>query len=369
MSQYTIIQPRGGKTSYNSTEQINFEITYLGMEIVPNSFYLSGELNVQSVALGSGEVGNIDNNLEVKYDGKIGVHGFINSMSVESQKLGLLENITGNYGRWARMLCDVQLNNNDLFMSNYVQELRTANDKLSTQILRGTGNDDYNKNPDFFLHLKNCINMTSGAPITFDKFGILRLTINLNSVRKALYGRDVGADTTFSLDNVKLHYKIRPQGQYNVPTRMLSVSVIPQEIESSAANVIVDNPVLSDAVSISFQKTSHSNQYQFNEHETETPPFPQRAEMNFNDQTNSYLTFPLDNLEEMVLNYRKSMGMTSHSEVIPSNYQMGKNFGLGLKFPQTINFLNQSFAVYFQSSIDNDNKFNIFVYYHTMLEY
>jgi hypothetical protein len=362
---YSSVEPMAKKDAYKPSDTVDFFVAFSGREIVRNSISITGNLRVQS------SNANISDGQSVKYDGKIGVHNFFSQWTTELQTMGQIENFP-YYPRYCRMAVDATLDENDLYASQYVSELRVPNNEQTTALLRGFGrragtgaavNDD----PDFWMVPKICLNRTN-RNIRWSDTGFIKVSINLSRVQEALYGLNVDVNTTIELKNLRLNYSSLPESNNNLgPLELNSVAVSNQSISSSDASVDFKAAVSARSISMSFLRASEEQQYGFNNQETELPPNLQYVLLQFNDTPTTILTHELKNLEEINVNYLMSMRDTGHSEVCMSKLSRGKCFGVGLDWVNYVDLSNQKVSMQLRSGIVNNDPYLVYAYFHSKI--
>lgn len=361
---YRSTQPLAKKDNYTSSDLVQFKIVMdRGMEIVKNSFSLSGNVRV-TVPSGAG-VANITNE-DIRYDGKIGVHAFLES--IDSNVNGISIEQFHYYPRYQRMVADITMDPADLYSSENVCELRVPNDWQSQKVLRGLGRnattDDeaVNEDPPFWLRPNIALNKST-RNIRQSDIQVVTLSFTLAQDNEALFGKDVNANTNYSLKNLRLNYNTQPMGSDNVPLAFKSVLVGNQTIQSNNASVQFLIKGVADSVSMSFQQQTHENNAGYNNTETEIVPLIDNVQFTFNDTPTSVLTHEVDNLLEMTANYIESLVDTGHTAVKPDNYYRNKCFGLGLNWGEMSDLANQKFSVQIQSDMSNTSPYNIYAYF------
>ena len=88
--------------------------------------------------------------------------------------------------------------------------------------------------------------------------------------------------------------------------------------------------------------------------------------MNYNDSSNSYQTFRLDNQSELVHNGIESFRSAGINNASPENLDANNAFLTGIDFKDDINFANgNKFSMTIQSGIDSLNPVVVFLYFHS----
>ncbi len=215
MSIYHSVEPQNLKDNYTEYDQVSFDLSLdEGRAYLLNSIRLEGELQVYE---GSAKI----TTQNVKMDCKIGAHSLFESLSVETNA-GLIEHIA-DYPRVVKQRADATLCRNDMFNSKYVSELRSGDDEITANVLRGfktlVGSNVTSESfsPDFSLVPDICLNNALGDPLlSAGKVGSLRLTVTLNRVFNALFGA-VTSNTSYQVKDFRVCFTSLPSPS-NVPS-------------------------------------------------------------------------------------------------------------------------------------------------------
>jgi hypothetical protein len=365
---YRSTQPLAKKDAYVPSDLVQFKILMdQGVEIVKNSFSLSGDLRVK-VPSGAGTK-NVTTE-DVRYDGKIGVHSFIED--IDCNVNGVTVEQFHYYPRYVRMMTDITTDPADLYSSESVCELRVPNDWQSQKMLRGLGreagnnNNAINEDSPFWLRPNFALNK-SNRNIRQSDLQVITVSFTLAQVNEALFGKDVGPQTTYSLKNLRLNYNTLPMDSGGDPLVFKTILVGNQTIQSNNASLQFQIRGMASAVSMSFQQQSHESNAGFNNTETEIVPQIDHVQFSFNDTPTSVITHEVDNLLEMTANYIESLVDTGHTAVKPNNYYRNKCFGLGLNWAAITDLANQKFSVQIDSDVSNNAPYNVYAYFQSMI--
>lgn len=361
---YRSTQPLAKKENYVPSDLVQFKILMdAGSEIVKESFSLSGDLRVK-VPSGSNLV-NVTTE-DVRYDGKIGTHAFLED--IDCNVNGVTVEQFHYYPRYVRMVSDITTDPADLYSSENVCELRVPNDWQSQKMLRGLGrnsnanNNAVNEDVPFWVRPKFALNK-SNRNIRQSDLQVITVSFTLAQVNEALFGKDVGVNTTYYLKNLRLNYNTVPMGSGGDPLVFRTVLVGNQTIQSNNASLQFQIKGMASAMSMSFQQQSHENNSGYNNTETEIVPQIDHVQFSFNDTPTSVITHEVDNLLEMTANYIESLVDTGHTAVKPYNYYRDTCFGLGLNWDAMSDLANQKFSVQIQSNVSNTQPYNVYAYF------
>ena len=368
---YHTSQPEAIQSSgYIEYNNVDFVLNVgAGRSLSRNSVRVNGDIEIQSVA------GTRVTSENVFLDFRIGVHGCIDSCQVSFGNSGIKENIA-NYGRWCEMSAIGSIYEDDYLNASHQVELRAPNEECSRVNSQGIGSGSAQSSivitdGDFSIKPLCILNRMQGDPIPFEKSGEIRLTLNLARNVAALMGTDQVVGSAYILKNLHCSYTSVPtEGKWSdSQTMMRSVYNVKSTILSGAANISAQVPAVCDAVSCSFQLQSNENQVVKNTYSCETVQNIDRVAFLFNDATNQYVTYEINDQNEMLHRYIDSFAGAGHQQMFLDTFRANAGFGIGLDFNGMINLANQRFAVQLDSSIAApDTSTNIFLYFHSMVE-
>jgi hypothetical protein len=216
-----------------------------------------------------------------------------------------------------------------------------------------------------------CLNRPMGSQyLDFAKSGSVRLQLKLARNVAVLFGADCGTaghpDPNYLLTNLRCSFKSVPaQNEPVVLNRILSMN---QSLESSNASVSTSVPAVVNAVSSTFLTQSAENSYNHNNFLLERPDGITNIQMNYNDSTNAYQTFRLDNHQEILKNYLESLRSGGVNDAKLNKIDSNDCYGAGIAFNENIDFSQgNKFSVQIDSSIDSANPVVLFMYFHSLL--
>ena len=130
---YHQVKPQSEKDGYTQFDQISFLISVgEGRSLVPQSVRILGDLRVN-------KTGTTRNDGAITWDKNVGAGAVIDSLSVQTQNQGLIENIQ-NYARYTKMDSSASLNELDMLNGNHMCELKTVNQLQSQTLAQGITN-------------------------------------------------------------------------------------------------------------------------------------------------------------------------------------------------------------------------------------
>ena len=350
-----------------------------GRSLMRNTIRLNGEIEINSAG-----VTRVLATDDIYLDPKIGVHATIASLqvsfsgSLEGQGGGIRENVQ-NYARFCEMLTVGTDYEDDYNNASNAVEHRCVNN-ISAQLLAqglstgsdATGDEGYAArivDHDFSLKPVCILNRMQGDHLPYEKTGEIRLSVNLQRNIAALCGVDQAVESNYVLKNLHMSYiSVPTDGLWSsTKTSMSSVYNVKSSILSGSTNVSVQVPAICQSVSCSFQRQSNENVVMVNNAALQTVQNIKRVAFLFNDSTNAYITYQIDDQNEMLHRYIDSFENTGHNQVMLDTFRTNAGFGLGLDFNGSIDLSNQRFAVQLDSDVNSNKPMNIYLYFHSLI--
>lgn len=310
----------------------------------------------------------------VTIDNMVGAHSLIESISTTlSMGGGQIENLD-SYPRLVKMINTATSNADDNHRSDALCEMRTPHLRHNQYMLRDRNTNTTDSTlvifPDVSLKPMICLNRKlQGDSIDFSKSGAIRLSINFARNVAVYFGADArtgGLTPNYVLKNLRCSYKTIPaSGQPVVMNRVLSMN---QLLESTSASVNTSVPAIVNAVSASFLEQVKQNTYSSNGLELHRPLNINNIQMNYNDSSNAYQTFRLDNQAELVHNGIESFRSAGVNNASPENLDANNAFITGIDFKENIDFASgNKFSMTVESGIDSLNPVILFLYFHSLV--
>ena len=339
-----------------------------GRSLVQNSVRLIGDVRILDSA------GDIpDDNNSIGFNHRIGTHAMIESCQTTFSGLqgGIKENIQ-NYARWVYMSSTATLADTDYNTASLQCELRAPNQKISERYAEGSvtrGAVPIQTDLDFSLRPLCILNRMEGDHLPFEKSGDIRLTFNLARNIAALEGVDAGNSAQYQLRNLRLSYNSVPTvGTWSdTATSMRSVYNIKSTLLSGSANISAQVPAVCDAVSCSFQRQSDENVNVVSNLKCNMLPNIRNLQFQFNNSTSQYITYEMNDNNEMLHRYLDSFSHTGYNQVYLANFRDNQSFGVGLEFNGFIDLSQQTFGIQVSSDITNTDPYNMYNYFHSLI--
>jgi hypothetical protein len=363
------IQPENSKALYGEYDNVDFVATFENRKMVLNSVRLEGRLRVKQ---GTSNL----NGEKVYLDPAIGIHSVLDSVQTVFQNKGTVENLT-SYARYVGMVEDSTTSNLDMMNSENVCEMKAPMKQMMPCVLQGetddvvgTENDpnSFSFKPAFVLNTASSVN-NGGLGMSYDKSGAIRITFSLARNANVLFG-NVNSSTKYELSDLRLVFVSVPEDGVKNQTVHKTKFHIKQSVLSSRTNIASKVPAVCSGVSCSFITQSKENALTSNTNEREQFPELHQLQFLFNNNTNEYIAYQLEDQEEVLLRYIESLRDTKHSRMSLTNLKGNHSYGVGLHFGgELVNLSNQTFNVVLNSNDNNisSSPFSIHLYFHSEL--
>ena len=119
---------------------------------------------------------------------------------------------------------------------------------------------------------------------------------------------------------------------------------------------------------MTFLTAARENQKQVDCNALESPPNVQEVQYLFNDSTNQYVQYAVDDYGEMQMDFLESLKSAGYSNVCPDSLKGSSAMGLGLHFGQQVDLSRDKFSVQVKSDVSASNSFLMYLYFHSLIE-
>ena len=359
---YHQVEPQATQDSYGEFDNVDFVINVgEGRRLLKNSVRVLADLQVYSD-------GTTISAVDLSFDRNAGAHTFIDSVQVSSLEQGLIESIT-NYNRYVSMASHATYDRLDLLNSDLQCEMRCVNQvaaALLCQQIKTYSNDSGGtvaaSDIDFSIKPVCCLNRMSGDDLPSSKTGAMTLTLNLARNRIALQGAGQVAGSNYTMTNLRVTYRSVVDDGSASQTGMRTIYNIKSNILSGAASISANVPAMCSSVVVSFCDTRKENSLVDNALALEEPQALTEVQYMFNDQTNSLITYVLDDRTEMLERFIDAMGVAGHNQVAKDTFKANQGFGLGLDFDGLIDLSRNRFTMQLQTGANNVPS-NVYLYF------
>lgn len=353
MFKYHSTIPDSNKSYFTELDTVDMTLKYPGRKIVANSIRVSGKLQLWNGPAQVVDPANTDN---VFFDGMVGAHSFFNNWVTSSDNLGVIE-LLNNYPRWVKSKATGTLDEDALFNSSKVCELRVARDYDTHALMIGEMSSAFDGNApvtrqndiDFYIKPDIALNNCSGD-LSYSKFNNIKVSFRLARNVNALFGSATNAGTmTYRITDLKLHFRSVPDNGPEPVTFSIKYS-ISQGISTGASVIQVKAPIECDSVAVNFIAEQDDSSRTANNYKLEDLPLLDEVEYEYNNATNSLISFNMRNREE--LNYFTEMGMKSMGvdNMSLDKLEINKSFLIAYGFPSQ-SLLNSKITINVKSGI------------------
>lgn len=349
---YKLAYPRSQKDTYLPQSSVDWLIKLdPGYEIVKNSIFVSGNLYV--TRNGDPFLADPDEDPpvnEVYYDNFAGWHTLFDVWSTDLNQQNV-ENFDG-YPRFMRMM-NMASKHRDELSANLSESIegRIGDFTLTPYVLTGEevidGDEEsvngipFNIKPYISINRSNRNVNANDVPI-----GVL-LHTKLSPVENVLFGDDAQpaiSGMSYYLKNLQLNWQVQPMQETNAPLTLGKISWKDYTLTSKVSSIEIEVPIptqnivmtlaLEDNLITGPDPDIEANGVYNNPHPTATNFLDcQEVQFYLNDSDNNLLSFKLEDLEEMMMNYKYAMNVSEISAIDDITIKGGKNwstFGLGL---------------------------------------
>ena len=357
---YHQVQPQSVQASYTEYNSMDFLLSVgEGRSLLPGSVRILADLTVNSS-------GSIRSTGSITFNRNCGGHAFIDSIQVQTQNQGLLEN-SQNYGRYVNMDANASLDALDMVDSINACELRCPNQVVSTDLCQGITHNvgtgaDIVSDADFSIRPLICLNKMD-RDLPFSKSGIVTVQLNLARNMSALFGQSQTVDANYSLSNVRCCYKSIVEPMDKSPVNMGVVYSVKSNILSGNASISANVPAVCDSVAINFIQNQHENVPVYDNYKNEAVQGLEEVQFIMNDQTNSLVTYQLTDQTEILERFIDAMRDTSHNQVSQQKFRSNCAFGAGINFESPVDLSNNRFTLQITSGVSNAYPVNVFMYF------
>ena len=369
--QYHVSQPENKKDSYGEFETIDFKMSYLGRKLTGGSVRLLGDVTCSANTVVA---------TKIAFDGFIGSHGFIDSLTTTSALLGQLENID-NYGRYVSSKAKAYLSKEDLFNSMYVCENRVPDDILASKLLKGVC--DYGaqseanvvasktKPLDFAVKLDFCLNNTVGDNLLpYTLTGDNTVSVQTARVISALFGdASIGGAAVYSLSNLRLFYTtVMDDGKRSKYAMRVKAS-LKQSLQSSYANISTKVPIVCDSFWMTFIQQSQEKSALYNSMANQRLPNVDKLEILWNDSFSQQFTYDIDNEEEILTNYIKAVAsVVGDNNASLQQLSANDSYGMGINFGSMVDLSKTKLSINLNSAVQSTNPYSAYMFFSGLVQ-
>jgi len=373
MATYPSTYPLSQREKYYPNENVDFVLNFTNKTIQPNSVGITGRVVVYT-----GDAGNpqpIAADDAVYYDGQVGAHGLFQTYTTSFSDR-VFETFN-HYPRFIKMDRTARMTSEDssAMASQAVQlvvfdqqQPETAGEpttcETSTAVMHLEDVADGGRA--FYIKPEICLNNTAGG-ISWGSSGEIKLSVMISSVNQFLYGDDVPTDANnvqFYLTDLELCYKVVPQVKVE-PITMIYRQAIKHIISSNNQTLNFKTPIPTTSMACSFILVNSENDTSMNYLTMDPLEGISRVDWSIDDLNQGVLEYPLENYEEIKLNYLMAVleGAFDYKQSIEPRALEAPNKirGVGLSYLRTLQ--NDKVAINILSDASNQNQYAVYIYF------
>jgi len=368
---YHEVQPDNNDTAgYGQFSTLDFTLESDGRKLNPNSIRIDFDLEAESTA---GTV--IDSGDQIFIDNKVGCHALFESYQVEVQSRGIIENLQ-EAPRWHAVHASSSYSEGDFSNLGLQAEGRGIHTKSGNYILQDVGHKgedsaSHLKSPKYSIRPLICLNRMVGDAYSFSKNGYIKISVNLARNGHVFHGVDVDANVQYTIKNVTLRYTSRPDDGKQGKMMMNSVTNIKTSVNSAQSNIVCRVPSKAvNGVVICFLEQSKEGDLASNNLALEAYGQLDSAEYRFNDATNKYVTYRLEDKGDMVRKGLQALNDGNINQAHARHLNANQGNIIGLPFLEYIDLSTSKFSVELQSGLNNlsANPRLVYLYFLTLIE-
>lgn len=368
---YHSVIPEAQRDSYTEYDNVDMVMTFEGRALVLNSVRIEGVLSVTDSGVPLSDPSNEAK--DIKLDGLVGCHSFIESIQTSFQNGGLIENLN-EYPRLVKSTVCATQGLDEMNNGSALCELKAPVDEMTNVLLKGVTpktdlSSSVRQSPDFSVKPKFCLNKAIGDHLPYTKSGAIRVSINLARVFSALFGLDVSGTTAYTISDLRISFGSVPETPDMMKNTVVMNTIlnIKQSIQSSLASIQSKVPAICRAVTISFQQQNLENTAVANNVQLQKVKGLTEVQYMFNDSTNSLISYVLRDYEEVVSRAIDSVFDSGKNAITQNRLADGRSFLAGLDFGGYVDLRNQKFGLQINSAINNqaDSRMLVYLYFHS----
>ena len=366
---YHLVNPQSIKSGYTEFDNVDFLIAVgPNRSLVQNSVRICGDVLIESAA----GVRSVGGRL---FDQRVGAHAFIESLQVNSSNNGMLENIGNSYARYVAMAGVASLSDNDYCNAKHICELKGSNEDVMVKYANGvapflTTATAIIADADFSIKPMCALNKMVGGNLPFNTSGTVTLTLNLARNMSALYGVLQDSASRYVLSNLRVTFNSMPDSKMPQQLTMRTIHSVKSNILSGSATVSVNVNAVCDAVSISVLKQANENVPGENNYALEHIKGFEQVQYLFNSQTNSLVTYRIEDQTEVLQRFVDSLFDTGHNQVALSKFRGNNGWGMGLSFDDQVDLSSNTFTMELESGVGSgaaNVPYAIWFYFHSSI--
>lgn len=362
------------QNGFKEFNQIDFSIFSQGRKYLKNSMTLEADI---SVKLAGADLALTN---DIKIDNRVGFHAVIESVSTSAkgQQVELLQ----DYPRYVASLMSATKDVNDCFTLADQAEGRQATEDAGKYVVQlerqrrttaGGAAGVLTRPAKFSIKPSFALNRMVGDDYSFEKNGEIKVQVNLARNNRVLFGLSGDGTQAYTLTNVRLRYITVPDDGSQGVMMMNSVVSVKSAINSAQATISARVPASRcNGVILNFIEQANDNSNTANSYRLEQFNGLESVEYLFNDSTNKYITYRLENRDEIIRRGLEALADQpydgGHNLVSHSKLSVNQGFLAGLSFTEYIDLSSQKFTVMLNSNITVNSALVAHLHFFNLLQ-
>jgi hypothetical protein len=367
--------PLSQREQYYPNDNIDFTLQFSNEEILVNSIAITGKL----VVVTDDENTPVGLNQDIRIDAFTGAHALFQNITTSFNDR-IVENFQ-HYPRYVKML-DTAKDDNVGIMATSLKACELKFHTGDNSELDSTGTncilalpEGFTSGRSFCIQPKVCFNNTS-ANLGFSKTGEIKITVQLSSVKQFLFGADVDNNTSYYLTDLEVLYRTEPEKPSKGPITMTVFSNLKQIASSNNQVLNVLAPIPTTTLSCSFCLVAKESDPTENYLSFDNLPGFSRVEFVINDSNQGIIEYPIEHVEEVLLNYALSLTQSLPDRLVgrqcyAPNYITAERdnvIGVGLWYEQILQ--NTKMSVNLQASgVSNITQYACYMYFRGLVSF
>jgi hypothetical protein len=359
---YSATYPLSQREQYNPADNVDFTVQYSGKQIVPNSFAIAGKV----VVMAGEELITLED--DIRYDSSCGAHGLFQHITTSFND-SIIENFQ-HYPRYVKMKHTASDSNIGIMATSmkaaelkFFDGFTSDEDSSTTNRILALPSEANGRS--FCVKPMVCINNTTG-PLRSSQTGEIKVTLQLSTVKQWLFGEDMANDVTFYLTDLELLYRTQPEQPSSEKMAMTVFTALKQIVSSNNQVLNVLAPIPTTSLATSFISLPNESLLTQNYLSLNNLPEFSRAEFVINDQIQGLLEYPLEHVEEILLNYVMAVNGAmpkGRQSYLPDYIRTNRDnvVGVGLWYETVL--ANTKMSVNLQSSASNADQYAAYMYF------
>lgn len=384
-------RPENAQQSYTEFDTIDFQMGFEGRAYVPGTFRIEG--NLHAVSAGGNRI--IPAEERIHLDQHAGAHSFIESLTVETERQGVIETIGNDYPRLVKMQTMATKGTQDLNQADMICELRGSTAKESSEYLKGVAagcadalpphganrpsesvtraSADGLTDVDFSIKPYCAVNRMTGGNLSYEKTGYVRVSVTLARNVQAFSGPGQIDATKYTLSDLKCKFMSVPDSpqQAKAGLVMHSTYSLKGSVPSALTNISTKVPGVCKGVGMSFLPAADNNTLQRKGYACVMPPSMESLQFLFNDSTQNLVTYEIDTINDMLIKGREVFGgdYSTPNQLYTSRLGGDDGFVCGVSFQTLVDLSQQKFNVQVRSGCSNGDTFSAYMYFQLVRQF